>query len=614
MAGAHCATTLSLLTPSINPTVTRTKARVSASLPTPPPPLPFPKPTKRKNYLRPKILKTLTKPPTNPLIPVVSPETKIENPDFDSPTAETSATVSPETENIDFESPTDETSADTGEAVEVEEFTATETSATAAGDFYRDGIVGKFSARSVLKYGAYFIGLFVFQTICTVWILGNANSDAVKDVDLDSSDSNNRKQNSSDNIEKRLFGSDSELEKKIEEIRAMAREARRSEANVKSGKEGGEDDEIDEESVVSKRRIGIEKEIGAKLSKLQKRLNSNSNLAYVDKLGKANKVEDRVDRDNSDSKEADGTLMFKKKLKFKSPSTKLRNGPKGFGGTRDRTSNVANGKKSDLTSVATTIGVNGSVGGDNGVELLEFEEKGDREDSDFPDNGTWEEDDERKSCVQESLSDLGNAERRNGVAQKTNSERSSVEVEKLQQSIRLETQQSQKFTNGNDGTTLTSDKHAVSSINGSSKHREVGNESLANKFREKRPNIETDFWWLRLPYVLAVVMRRGSDREEQGALYTLKSASSAQEQINSYTVAFEDRVDANNFCFLLESFFEDLGDFSADIVPISIKELHEAIKANAMKVIVVKKRQLQLYAGQPFADVETALRSLVEGD
>lgn len=89
-----------------------------------------------------------------------------------------------------------------------------------------------------------------------------------------------------------------------------------------------------------------------------------------------------------------------------------------------------------------------------------------------------------------------------GVVQKTNSERSSVEVEKLQQSIRLETQQSQKFTNGNDGTTLTSDKHAVSSINGSSKHREVRNESLANKFREKRPNIETDFWWLRLPYVL----------------------------------------------------------------------------------------------------------------
>lgn len=45
-----------------------------------------------------------------------------------------------------------------------------------------------------------------------------------------------------------------------------------------------------------------------------------------------------------------------------------------------------------------------------------------------------------------------------------------------------------------------------------------------------------------------------------------------------------------------------------------VQELHEAVKANAMKVVVVKKRQLQLYAGQPFADVEMALHSLVQGD
>ena len=44
-----------------------------------------------------------------------------------------------------------------------------------------------------------------------------------------------------------------------------------------------------------------------------------------------------------------------------------------------------------------------------------------------------------------------------------------------------------------------------------------------------------------------------------------------------------------------------------------LQELHEAV-SDGMKVIVVKKRQLQLYAGQPFADVETALHSLVEGD
>jgi hypothetical protein len=67
-------------------------------------------------------------------------------------------------------------------------------------------------------------------------------------------------------------------------------------------------------------------------------------------------------------------------------------------------------------------------------------------------------------------------------------------------------------------------------------------------------------------------VRRGSEDEGQGGLYTLKTASQAEEQsISSYTVAFEDQVDAKNFCFLLESFFEELGDFSADIVPLSVK-------------------------------------------
>ncbi|KAK7819151.1 transcription initiation factor tfiid subunit 4b [Quercus suber] len=283
--------------------------------------------------------------------------------------------------------------------------------------------------------------------------------------------------------------------------------------------------------------------IGAKLSKLQKRLNSNL----------ANKVEDKVKRGNSDSKDVNGTLIFKKKLKFKSPPM----------------------KKSGLKSV-----------------------EGDR----------------RKLRGQESLSDLGNAQQRNGrFVQKTDSERSSVEVVNSQQSVKFETQHSHKFTNGNEGTASTSDNHAVFSMNGNSKHREVGDEPLANKFREKQPNTKSDFWWLRLPHVLAILMRRGSNHEGQGGLYTLKIAPEAQEQRNCYTVAFEDRVDASNFCFLLESFFEDLGDFSADVVPLPVKELHEAV-SDGMKVIVVKKRQLQLYAGQPFADVEMALHSLVEGD
>ena len=42
------------------------------------------------------------------------------------------------------------------------------------------------------------------------------------------------------------------------------------------------------------------------------------------------------------------------------------------------------------------------------------------------------------------------------------------------------------------------------------------------------------------------------------------------------------------------------------------QELDEAVKAGELKLIVVRKGQLHLYAGQPLAEAETALRSLLE--
>ena len=41
------------------------------------------------------------------------------------------------------------------------------------------------------------------------------------------------------------------------------------------------------------------------------------------------------------------------------------------------------------------------------------------------------------------------------------------------------------------------------------------------------------------------------------------------------------------------------------------QELKERVSSHTLKVIVVKKGQLKLYAGQPLPDVEMALRSLV---
>lgn len=43
-----------------------------------------------------------------------------------------------------------------------------------------------------------------------------------------------------------------------------------------------------------------------------------------------------------------------------------------------------------------------------------------------------------------------------------------------------------------------------------------------------------------------------------------------------------------------------------------LQEQLDAVKSGTKKVIVVKKGQLKLYAGQPFEDVEKALHALVE--
>jgi hypothetical protein len=369
MAGARCAA-LSPLTPSINPTATtRTKPLVLACLP---------KPTKRKNYLRPKILKTLPKLIPNPVIPILSPETEI-----------------PLEPHLDSESPADEISSDNCAADKVEEFRASEISAE------HDGIVGKFSTKSVLKYGAYLVGIFVFQTFCAVWVLGNANTDR-KERNLDNSELGIGENNEGKFLlsENGIgYVQDDELERKIEEIRAMAREARRSEA--KAVKEDVEDDDdIDEESAVSRQRVDIEKEIGARLIKLQKKLNSAPEGLpglFVNYLGMSGKGEDRVSRDSSDSNEANGTLMFKKKFKF-SPSTKRVDGPKGFGGTRDR-----NTKKSGSGSVGKMSG-NGSVD-DDGVELLDLEMQVKKQHAGHQER--------RRSDLEKEMG-FGNAKRRNG--------------------------------------------------------------------------------------------------------------------------------------------------------------------------------------------------------
>lgn len=65
-----------------------------------------------------------------------------------------------------------------------------------------------------------------------------------------------------------------------------------------------------------------------------------------------------------------------------------------------------------------------------------------------------------------------------------------------------------------------------------------------------------------------VILMRSQEAPE--GLYTFTGPSHGKGD-SSYAVAFEDRGDATNFCYILQSFFEEMEDFSADIIPLSVK-------------------------------------------
>ncbi|XP_034686396.1 uncharacterized protein LOC117914969 isoform X2 [Vitis riparia] len=569
------------------------------------------KPRKRKNYLRPKLLETLTIPyPNTTLLPQESPlpiesHEILQEISFDQTSGESFTIVVGD----------DDQTAHQNEA-ESRQFLLSPTSGPAK---VENGEVGKFSTGSLLKLGLYLVGIFVFQTICAVWVLGSADSDQeheISDSEAKGSQLGANERNKGKillNFGGKFFGekignksshavylNESELEEKIVEIRAMAKEARESER--KKLKNNGMNSYLEEagggdadEDVISSIRSGIQEEVDTRLLKLQKRLNATrekSPLPLVSHLNKFGKVENRVNGDHSDVAELNRTLMFKKKMKFRNAPSMPRNDPKGFQPLEN--SDISKKKKSSSSTVDTIVDLPAGNSQQNDSSSLE-EDCGrnalSKESSSLQNHGKkLEKGREGKKMGGIVNPEFGNVKRRS-------SER--------------ETKNSQSLTKENQNTVTK--PNADLSRNGSSNCRKVGSKPVAKGSRDKSSDIKADLWWLHLPCVIAVLMQRGSNHEEQGGLYTLKTTSHESDPIDSsYTVAFEDRGDATNFCYLLESFFEELGDFSADIVPLSIKELHEAVKSDGMKVIVVKKGQLQLYAGQPLADVEMALRSLVE--
>lgn len=352
--------------------------------------------------MRPKILKTLTKSP-EPITPLTPLESPLSPPQ------------TPEEHDLCVEVPADGASGEDfaaaiGEDAEVEELSVSET--TGASVEY-NGIAGKISARSILKYGAFFVGAFVLQTIFSVWVLldhekqksGDGNGKTVRVTSA----------NGVVRVENQL-----EMEKKIEEIKIMAREARRTEEMKKEEEIGHPESDDESESAVSGRRLGIQKEISARLLKLQDRVNSDMDksalLHSIDNLGNSVKSSSGEARDNKNVNKGNGTLSFKKKLKFKSPSMKPRKNVKGFPGVRDCKASDAKGR--DSTSESAGTAQENESTGTNHVKILHEDKQGNQQDMEKQESNS------RRSLVDEEANNLQNT----GKNLKTAMARANVET------------------------------------------------------------------------------------------------------------------------------------------------------------------------------------------
>ncbi|KAJ9537290.1 hypothetical protein OSB04_030023 [Centaurea solstitialis] len=551
MAALHRAAAAAAVPPATSPAPLTGKSFVLASsLPSS-----FPQRRTRTNHLRQKILKTLeNKPypdPSNPQFPRKPPTTSID-----------------ETEEQQLD--------------EIEQLSVSETT-----DFI-DGIVRKFSPRSFVKVGFFVIGAFVLQTVFTVLIFGsNDSEDENGDSYKKSRVVSNSLLSKDWNLTETKYGGvvlvdESETDSKIVEIQEMAREARKVEARNKGlaeeGDDGGDDDDDDD----------VDYGLVDKALKEKEWMNGEKGISAAG--------------------EAFGSLMFKKKYKYKSPSIDSGDKPKGFNGIDDRS--VANG----------TL-VNG-VSSDNGVDISDINERIDVKNGDGSEIEVQERVDESMTSSERENESVNRSEGAEPKVSKTESvagitskepkhDKQAGRAAKYGKPSNMETRKPRGFGKESQSDNGTSSKHDGSTRNGSLKGKKGGNGKSAKNLGDTKSSTQTGFWWTSLPYVLAVCMQRGGKGEESEGLFTLRSNVESKSGL-SHTVAFEDRGDATNFSYLLESFFEDLGDFSTSIIPIPTNELEEAIKSQLMKIVVVKKGQLELYIGQPLTDVESALRKLIE--
>ncbi|KAL8121568.1 hypothetical protein AgCh_018346 [Apium graveolens] len=275
MAVAYSPTTFFLL-PSPDPTRISKKLLVLRSSAVSPPLIKRFR-TQRKNYLRPKILRTRPDPFLLEL-PFTIPEEILVDPSPDNPLPD--PLIEEALQECDVES--------------------LETSILDVNSNVR---LGKFSKFTVFRFGLFLVGAFVVQTICAVLLFGSGQNGVV-----DSEDESRVLGLNGDGVGKSrilvngnevVYVDEVEMRRRIKEIQVMAREVREKER--REGKNGNNEDVSGEGDGVDVSRI--EKEVIRRLGKPVKGVKKKS-VGYMRK--------DDVDKDGLVKGDIDEALLVKK--------------------------------------------------------------------------------------------------------------------------------------------------------------------------------------------------------------------------------------------------------------------------------------------------------------
>ncbi|KAL2896742.1 Phosphoribosylformylglycinamidine synthase [Bienertia sinuspersici] len=568
---------------------------------------------KRKNYLRPKILKTLTKPYNIPLgDPTVDPIKPIE-PNVEVP-------LEPVTKNMDSsfveESKSTLGSDDTGLS-ELEVAREPETRKLVH--------FGGLSGRTVVRIVGSFVGLFILQSVVAAWVTGSGNSDE-KNGNLVIEDQKRnlrlRRGEVQVGFNRNGFQVDQagvnvdelEMEAKISEIRKMAWEVREAEKKKKSDngeadldddavdeEEEEEDDSEDTESANLWGNTGIVKEVDGRLSKLRKRYSApRGNVNFMNKSGDPGK-------DGSLAAEEDNMLLYKMKHKFRSHLTTPKDKPRGFQSiddTKEKHSNVDEEKP--VEQIGNTNDVNldnvSLEKHDDGIDKVEkipvsqsstplkgFRKRSGSSTKKKLDNGSTTSG-SNGTAKNLTFGMNGDAKSERGLVQESSNGNILDKGHEVKKSSTVPTSDKVKMNNQ---VASTSETLAEPRRKGQPHSNKQGSRLLQGTYKDEKDN--TNPWWLKLPYVFVSYFdAKGIGNEAERGFYNLMKESDADNLSNSsYTVAFEDRTDAQNFSYLLESAFEDVPDAAIDIAPLSRKDFKEVAESLENKVFCRKEGRVE---------------------